>query len=880
VKKLDRFILTSFVGPFFAILLVVIFILMMQFLWVYIDELVGKGLSFGIIMEFMFWGACTTLPLCLPLATLLASMMTVGQMSENNELMAIKASGVSLSRVLLPLFIASIFISVGAFFVCNNLVPKAYNEIYTLRDDIGKTKNEIKIPAGTFYDGIDGYILRVDSQDKKTGMMHGVMVYDHTGKKGNTSLILADSALIRMSKHKDYLTFTMYDGASYMETNTRKYRDTTLEVQHTDFRKQELIIPLKNYSFEKSDSSRFGDQANSMRIAQLVTERDTLHKSSTAVHERSYDNLRRNSNFTLKDQLDTARVAAVADKPLFSDDEFLEWNDLSKEIRAYERARDKARKVSGDIRNHESEMYEYDYRLRRIDIAYTKKFAQALACLLLFFIGAPLGSLVRKGGLGTGAIVSVLFFVLYWVVDITGTKLARDGGVSPFNGSFISAYVLAPIGAFLTYSAINDSTMFDSDRVGTWWRKIKSLISRFFRQKRIVFMGTPEFAVASLDALVKARYKVVGVVTVADKPSGRGLKVQESAVKKYAVEHGLPVLQPVKLKDPEFLSALAGWKADLFVVVGFRMLPEEVWGMPKLGTFNLHAALLPQYRGAAPINWALINGERMTGVTTFMLDKDIDTGGIILRQECRIEPDDTAGTLHDKLMALGAKLVVETTEGIFQRNVETRVQRSFIQGSEVLMPAPKLTKENTRIDWTRPAQEIYNLVRGLCPYPAAWTTLAADGRQPVECKVFFGKVSADGRAADGESASEDGCAGGAAAAGSGAAAGVVTGAGSTGESAAVAAAGCAAAGCGEAAARNFAPNSSAAVPGTTETDGFAPNNSAAAAGTISSDGKNYLRVATGSGWFEVTDLQLAGKKRMAVADFLRGFRDPESWKFV
>ena len=826
MKKLDRFILSSFVGPFFAILLVVIFILMMQFLWVYIDELVGKGLSMGIIVEFMFWGACTTLPLCLPLATLLASMMTVGQMSESNELMAIKASGVSLSRVLLPLFIASVFISVGAFFVCNNLVPKAYNEIYTLRDDIGKTKNEIKIPAGTFYDGIDGYILRVDSQDKKTGMMHGVMVYDHTGKKGNTSLILADSALIRMSRHKDYLTFTMYDGASYMETNTRKFRDTTLEVQHIDFEKQELIIPLKNYSFEKSDSSRFGDQANSMRIAQLVVEQDTLHKSAAAVHKRGYENLRRSSNFSLKDQLDTAKVAAVAEKPLFSNDAFMEWNDLSREIRAYERARDKAKRMSSDIRNHESEMYEYNVRLRRVDIAYTKKFAQALACLLLFFIGAPLGSLVRKGGLGTGFIVSVLFFVLYWVVDITGTKLARDGAASPFNGSFISAYVLAPIGAFLTYSAINDSTMFDSDRLGTWWRKIKSLVARFFRQKRIVFMGTPEFAVASLDALVKARYKVVGVVTVADKPGGRGLKVQESAVKKYAVEHGLPLLQPAKLKDPEFLSALAAWKADLFVVVGFRMLPQEVWGMPKLGTFNLHAALLPQYRGAAPVNWAIINGERMTGVTTFMLDHDIDTGGIILRQECRIEPDDTAGTLHDKLMALGAKLVVETTEGIFQHNVETRLQRSFIQGSEELRPAPKLTKENTRIDWTRPASEVCNLVRGLSPCPAAWTTLVSEGKAPVECKVFFGKVVAPEPSPQ----------------------------------------------------TSDAPLAGNRAPGTLSSDGNAP--AAVAPGTLYSDGKSRLRVATGDGWFEVTELQLAGKKRMAAADFLRGFRNPESWKAV
>ena len=265
-----------------------------------------------------------------------------------------------------------------------------------------------------------------------------------------------------------------------------------------------------------------------------------------------------------------------------------------------------------------------------------------------------------------------------------------------------------------------------------------------FKKTRIVYMGTPEFAVAPLDALIQNGYNVVGVVTVADKPSGRGLKVNESAVKKYAVEHGIPVLQPLKLKDPEFLEQLAAWKADLFVVVAFRMLPEAVWTMPPLGTFNLHAALLPQYRGAAPINWAVINGERMSGVTTFMIDKDIDTGGIMLRQECRIGPDETAGDLHDKLMPIGADLVVQTVEGIIQHNIETRVQRSFIQGSEALKPAPKLTRELCHIDWNAPTAQVYNLIRGLSPYPTAYTELVRDGGQPVQLKIFGAEpVSAD-----------------------------------------------------------------------------------------------------------------------------------------
>ncbi|MCQ2186999.1 MAG: methionyl-tRNA formyltransferase [Bacteroidales bacterium] len=254
-------------------------------------------------------------------------------------------------------------------------------------------------------------------------------------------------------------------------------------------------------------------------------------------------------------------------------------------------------------------------------------------------------------------------------------------------------------------------------------------------------MGTPEFAVAPLDAIIKKGYNVVGVVTVADKPSGRGLKVNQSAVKQYAVEHGIPVLQPVKLKDPEFLEALKTWKADMFVVVAFRMLPEEVWSMPRLGTFNLHAALLPQYRGAAPINWAVINGERMTGVTTFMIDKNIDTGGIILREECRISDTDTAGDVHDRLMAMGSELVVQTVEGIIQHNVETRVQRSFIQGSEVLKPAPKLTRETCHIDWHDTTEHIYNLIRGLSPYPTAFTEIVGPEGNALQLKIFMAERS-------------------------------------------------------------------------------------------------------------------------------------------
>lgn len=246
------------------------------------------------------------------------------------------------------------------------------------------------------------------------------------------------------------------------------------------------------------------------------------------------------------------------------------------------------------------------------------------------------------------------------------------------------------------------------------------------RKLKIVFFGTPEFAVASLDKLVKEGHDIVAVVTMPDKIAGRGHKLIESDVKKYAVANGLPVLQPEKLKAPEFVDTLRSLEADLFIVIAFRMLPEVVWTMPPLGTFNLHASLLPKYRGAAPINWAVINGEKETGVTTFFLKHEIDTGDIIGRRSIPINPEDNVGIIHDKLMALGAEMVAETVS-----EIENGTVKSSPQPEGEFIPAPKIFKETCKIDWTKPTESIHNLVRGLSPYPAAWCGFI-DSRNPEE----------------------------------------------------------------------------------------------------------------------------------------------------
>lgn len=307
---------------------------------------------------------------------------------------------------------------------------------------------------------------------------------------------------------------------------------------------------------------------------------------------------------------------------------------------------------------------------------------------------------------------------------------------------------------------------------------------------RIVYMGTPDFAVEPLSKLVEGGYNIVGVITMPDKPIGRHQnELSASPVKKYAVEHGLRVLQPAKLKDPEFVEELRSLQADLQIVVAFRMLPEVVWNMPRYGTFNLHAALLPQYRGAAPINWAIINGDTETGITTFFLDHDIDTGSIIQRVPVPILDTDNVEDVHDKLMHLGSDLVVETVDNILSGTV-TPIPQSELQTDEPLRPAPKIFKETCRIDWTQGVKRTYDFVRGLSPYPAAWTELTYNGKTSV-LKVY-------------------------------------------------------------ATSKEFCEVSEPI-------------------GTIVTDGKTYLKVAQADGYQHLLTIQLAGKKRMQTADFLRGF---------
>ncbi len=457
-------------------LLIVLFVLVMQFLWLYIDELVGKGLGLGVIFEFLAWGSATLFPLALPLATLLASIMTMGSFGENNELLAMKAAGIPLLRILSPLMILSFLISVGAFFASNNLIPVAYEKIYTLRDDIGKTKEEIKIPTGIFYNGIDGYTLRIVDRDENN-VMHNVMVYDHSKGMGNVSLTVADSGIIKMSSDKTSLTFTLFNGTNYEESNTRTRKDSTYTLQKVNFSMQEVVIPLQNYAYQKSESSKFGNEVMTKGLAQLRIDRDSLEIK----HSKTLDNLTRRA--THNEHLNhTGQMITVATKPetykgMMNIDSLLQWTDPEKEAEALSKAIGQIDLQISNVEYFPTELNQVAYPLRRTIQESFRKFTLSIACFIFFFIGAPLGAIIRKGGLGTPVIVSMFFFVIYWVVDISGKKLANDGAITPFLGAFISTFVLFPMGVFLTWKSTKDSALFNADAY-------ISFIKKFFNKTK------------------------------------------------------------------------------------------------------------------------------------------------------------------------------------------------------------------------------------------------------------------------------------------------------------------------------------------------------------------------------------------------------------
>ena len=478
IKKLDRFIIQSFLGPMALTFLIVTFVLVMQFLWLYIDELVGKGLSFGVIMEFLMWGTATLFPLVLPLATLLASIMTLGNFGENSELLAMKAAGISLQRILTPLIIMAVIISFAAFFASNNLIPLAYNKIYTLRSDISQTREEIKLPTGIFYNGIDNYVIKIDRRDPKSGMLYNIILYDHSELRGNVNVTLADSGSIKLTTDKRNIIFRLYNGYRYQEGVRNGNADTSFAMRTIKFEEQHAIISLQDYGFKRSDDDRFGDQVMAQNLTNLGHRRDSLQVILTNSYTTFTSQF--HAQFRYYQQWDTTYNKRL--HTLFPLDSLLNCNNtIEQEVNALTHT---IEKMDSQIAKLENFTYEHNgcvIPLRFTSLEWYRKFTLSLACLILFFIGAPLGAIIRKGGLGTPVIISVFFFIVYYVIDIVGKKLAKDGVMVPAFGAIISTMVLLPIGIFLTRKATRDSSLFNAD---AYVQVVAKLFASLFRSKK------------------------------------------------------------------------------------------------------------------------------------------------------------------------------------------------------------------------------------------------------------------------------------------------------------------------------------------------------------------------------------------------------------
>ncbi len=464
MKTIYKLILKSYLGPMIMTFFIVMFVLMMNFVWRYIDELVGKGLSAGIIIELMAYAMANMIPLGLPLATLLAAIMTMGNLGENYELLAMKSAGMSLPRIMRPLLVVVGIIAVGSFFVSNNLVPYANKKMYSILYDILQQKQTIEFQDGLFFNGIDNMSIRVGRQDPETHLLRDVLIYDNREVNGNMNTIVADSGYIRLSDDKKFLLVTLFHGETYEQTrNSQWYTKSSL--RHHTFDMQDQRISMDGFAMERSNSDQFSN-SQTKNINELQHDIDSLEVEVNSVTGRSYEPLLKEQIFA-KDSsvlamVDSLRVDKRGYGRMYAIDSLKQLP-----VREKERVWDQARTLAKNSRN----MFSFDEsmskdalnQLYRSKVEWHRKTSLPVSIIIFFLIGAPLGAIIRKGGLGMPIVISVIFFVIYYIISITGEKLAKEGSWDAVYGMWLSTFILAPIAVYLTYKATNDSSLLDTD---------------------------------------------------------------------------------------------------------------------------------------------------------------------------------------------------------------------------------------------------------------------------------------------------------------------------------------------------------------------------------------------------------------------------------
>ncbi len=444
---------------------ITMFVLLMQFLWKYIDDLVGKGLSWDVIAELLLYASAGLLPMALPLATLLASLMTMGNLGENNELLAMKSAGISLPRILTPIIILTVLISIGAFFFSNNVLPYTNLKISTLLYSVKQQKPELIIKEGVFTNLIEGYSIKVGEKDPNTGLMRRILIYDHSKDEGNTTVTYADSGFMKPTADQKFLVATLYSGNSYKEVRDNSkprhgYKDK-LPAQRQFFEKEIIIFELKGFELERADESFFKDSYQTQNISQLAKTEDSLSKAFNNQLESFSQYVIRNSIF--RNPYWGRRKDNVEVKRSINADSLFKSLSSEEKISALERAIEFARSTKSYVSSSKEEFYYRQKYIARHKIEWHRKFTLSFACFVFFFIGAPLGAIIRKGGLGTPVVISVLFFIIYYIINITGEKFSRELIWNPFIGMWVSSFILLPLGIFLSYKATTDSVILNTD---------------------------------------------------------------------------------------------------------------------------------------------------------------------------------------------------------------------------------------------------------------------------------------------------------------------------------------------------------------------------------------------------------------------------------
>ncbi len=499
MKKLHLFIIKSYLGPFFLTFFISLFLLLMQFLWKYIDELVGKDLDINIILELMFYASAGLVPMALPLAILLASIMTLGNLGENYELIALKSSGISLFRLMFPLIIFVTILSISAFFYSNNMLPFTKLKMSALLWDIQHQRPELSIKAGIFSNEIDGFSIKIDKKDKKTGKLYGILIYDHTKRNGNKNVTVADSGLMNLTKDGSAMVLTLFSGVNYTEEKDKKSNREKRTFPHRKdkFDEEKIFFKLKGVGFERTDENLFSQNYQMLTLLQLIKAEDSLSKVLDKRREKVKENLLKNNYFrrnigklkkfrNMKNNvkkeennfLDTIQKNETKEKTYFNFVDF--YNNLDKKThdKVMKVALNYARSTKSYITNSKEDLFYRKKIIRKHKSQWHLKFTLSFACFVFFFIGAPLGAIIRKGGLGMPVVVSILFFVVYYMLSISGKKLALEEVLETYQGMWLSSAILFPVGIFLTYKAATDSVILDIEIYLDFFKKFKKKLKK------------------------------------------------------------------------------------------------------------------------------------------------------------------------------------------------------------------------------------------------------------------------------------------------------------------------------------------------------------------------------------------------------------------